>query len=402
VNGSVVVARSPLTAQRGRGSVVGSWLRRVLWRSVLALCGGLTVRGSVPASPCVVVANHSSHADSAALLAALPADHRPVVLAACNYWGSSRPRAWACRRLIGGMPIAKGGAGGAGLAAARAALAQGRTVVLFPEGTRSRTGELGDFHSGAFRLAAAAGVPIVPVGIRGTGRLLGVHAGPRYAAVSVDFGVGLPSSKPPAAARAAVQKLARGDVPAPDSLLRRRVAAFATSARAVVLVAAWAVAEAVAWPILTELALAVLAVAAPRRAVLLGGVAAVASMLGGLLLYGLVLAGIQPPQPLVTDQMRRTVAEQVSAEGAAAVRHQALNGVPFKAYVTETARRSEPAGPFLAHAAATRGVRIVVVSLLFAGAAVVLRRMRHLYPGYLVLLVAGFGLGLAQVVLSWN
>ena len=190
MNGSVVVARSPLTAQRGRGSVVGSWLRRALWRSVLALSGGLTVRGSVPAGPCVVVANHSSHADSAALVAALPAGHRPVVLAAADYWGSSRLRAWACRRLIGGMPIGRSGGGGAGLAAARAALAQGRTVVVFPEGTRSRTGELGDFHSGAFRLAAAAGVPVVPVGIRGTGRLLGVHAGPRYAAVSVEIGSG--------------------------------------------------------------------------------------------------------------------------------------------------------------------------------------------------------------------
>ncbi|MET0740271.1 MAG: lysophospholipid acyltransferase family protein [Candidatus Nanopelagicales bacterium] len=402
MSGSVAVARPPLTAHRGRGSVAGASLRRVMWRSVLAVSGGLTVRGSWPAGPCVIVANHSSHADSAALVAALPASHRPVVLAAADYWGSSRLRAWACRRLIGGMPIARGGGGAAGLAAARAALAQGRTVVVFPEGTRTRTGQLGAFHSGAFRLAAASGAPIVPVGIRGTRRLLGARQPPRHAAVSVEIGRATSASTTPAAARASVHELARGDVPAPDSEVRRRVAAFASSSLAVVVVGTWAVAEAVAWPIVTELGLAILAVAAPRRAFRLGVVGALASMLGGLLLYGLVVAGVRPPQPLVTDQMRATVAQQTSVEGPAAVRNQALNGIPFKVYVAEAARRSEPVGPFLAHAAAARGLRIVAVSLMFAGAAALLRRLRHLYPAYVVLLVVGFGLGLAQVVLSWN
>ena len=47
------------------------------------------------------------------------------------------------------------------------ALKQGKSVVLFPEGTRSMDGTLGEFHPTFARLAQAAGVPIVPVAIDG-------------------------------------------------------------------------------------------------------------------------------------------------------------------------------------------------------------------------------------------
>lgn len=55
--------------------------------------------------------------------------------------------------------------------AARCA-AQPRTVILAPEGTRSRDGTLGRFKLGAFRLAVATGAPIVPVVVRGAGALM--------------------------------------------------------------------------------------------------------------------------------------------------------------------------------------------------------------------------------------
>ena len=55
--------------------------------------------------------------------------------------------------------------------AARCA-AEGMSIVMFPEGSRSRDGKLGEFHAGAAYVAIKAGVPIVPMGIIGTREVL--------------------------------------------------------------------------------------------------------------------------------------------------------------------------------------------------------------------------------------
>jgi 1-acyl-sn-glycerol-3-phosphate acyltransferase len=148
--------------------------RRELWRTVLALMGGLRIQGlpGLPAGPCVIVANHRSHADTAALLAALPAGRRPAVAAAADYWFRGALRPGICRALCAAFPVRRTGGGSADLASAARLLAAGRDVIVFPEGTRSRDGRTGRFHRGAACLAAAAGVPLVPAGISGTGTLL--------------------------------------------------------------------------------------------------------------------------------------------------------------------------------------------------------------------------------------
>lgn len=160
-----------------------SVLRHRLWRMACAVSGGLTVTGRWGVSGgCIVVANHSSHADTAALLAALPPSAKPVFGAAADYWFDVPVRRFVATSLAGVLPVQRSGDGGyaALLAAVRPALAAGHTVVVYPEGTRSTDGEIGEFRSGALRLAQDCGVPLVPVAVLGTADVLpkGGHYSP--------------------------------------------------------------------------------------------------------------------------------------------------------------------------------------------------------------------------------
>jgi 1-acyl-sn-glycerol-3-phosphate acyltransferase len=77
-----------------------------------------------------------------------------------------------------------------GIEAAKGRLSQGINVWIAPEGTRSRTGELGEFKRGGFRLAIDTGLRILPVGIRGTERILPADGAlmSRGATVELHFG----------------------------------------------------------------------------------------------------------------------------------------------------------------------------------------------------------------------
>jgi 1-acyl-sn-glycerol-3-phosphate acyltransferase len=61
------------------------------------------------------------------------------------------------------------------MARCRKALDNRVSVMIFPEGTRSKTAELLPFKDGAFRLAIEAGVPILPLAVSGTGTALRKH-----------------------------------------------------------------------------------------------------------------------------------------------------------------------------------------------------------------------------------
>jgi 1-acyl-sn-glycerol-3-phosphate acyltransferase len=77
-----------------------------------------------------------------------------------------------------------------GLEIARTRLSEGINVWIAPEGTRSRTGELGAFKSGGFRLALGTGLRILPVAVRGTERILRADGMlvTRGASVELEFG----------------------------------------------------------------------------------------------------------------------------------------------------------------------------------------------------------------------
>jgi 1-acyl-sn-glycerol-3-phosphate acyltransferase len=72
--------------------------------------------------------------------------------------------------LSGDIAVRRGDAesGSAALRKAREYLARGMSVMIFPEGTRSKDGALRPFKSGAFRLAIEAGVPVLPIAVTGT------------------------------------------------------------------------------------------------------------------------------------------------------------------------------------------------------------------------------------------
>ncbi|HEV2889242.1 MAG TPA: 1-acyl-sn-glycerol-3-phosphate acyltransferase [Frankiaceae bacterium] len=312
--------------------------RRLLWRTALRP-GGLTVTGTLPRGGCVVVANHSSHADTPALLAALDARHRPLVAAAADYWFRAGWRARVCRTLVGGFPVRRDGGGCADLMGAVPALRAGRAVVVFAEGTRSRTGEVGPFHSGALRLAEAAGVPVVPVGLAGTRDVLPPHGALHLSPVAVR--IGTPLHRPTKdEARDAVVALAAAPAPRRRSPWHRRAAALALAPAGLLLAFGWGLAEAIVWPLVPELLVALVAVSVPKAAPRLALAAAAGSLAGGLAAYALGAAGAHPPAPLTTPRMHAVAAAQLDAEGAAALRHQPFSGVPTRSTPSAPAPRA--------------------------------------------------------------
>ncbi len=142
----------------------------------------VTGRANLPTTGSfVMVANHSSHLDALCLLASLPLRslHRAFPAAAADYFFSSMPRSAFSAIFINALPFERQLKGGQSLMVCGELLANpGNVLVLFPEGTRSETGELGRFRSGIGRLVAGRDVPVVPCYLHGAFR-----AWPKGAAV---------------------------------------------------------------------------------------------------------------------------------------------------------------------------------------------------------------------------
>jgi acyl carrier protein len=160
-----------LPGRRRRWEVV-----RLAGRVLFTLAGvPVRVRGATHLrglGPAVVTANHASFLDP--LLLARLFRQPPVFVAVAGL--AEQPLVRLFLRRMGAHLVGRGDRARADASRREltAALRAGRTVVFFPEGRRAPAPGLEPFRSGAFLVAADAGVPVVPVALRGTRALLPV------------------------------------------------------------------------------------------------------------------------------------------------------------------------------------------------------------------------------------
>jgi 1-acyl-sn-glycerol-3-phosphate acyltransferase len=136
----------------------------------------------------LIAANHSSHLDYAAIAIALE-KQEIYALGAKDYFFNNAIKAWFFQTFFNVIPCNRNGNFLSSLRQCKRILKQGNPIVIFPEGTRSTTGEIQPFQSGLGLLAVKANVAIVPVYIDGTFQALPKgNRLPRRHPISISFG----------------------------------------------------------------------------------------------------------------------------------------------------------------------------------------------------------------------
>lgn len=153
-------------------------VRRLLVVLVRILVGARSEwRGCAPdASRRIYFANHGSHFHTIAVMAALPWPVRRLThpVAARDYWGASQMRRFIAEKCLRAVLIdRKPKPGSQPLAPLEQLLQDGRSILIFPEGTRATDDEIAPFRSGIFRLACQfPDVELVPVYLDNLKRVL--------------------------------------------------------------------------------------------------------------------------------------------------------------------------------------------------------------------------------------
>jgi 1-acyl-sn-glycerol-3-phosphate acyltransferase len=152
-----------------------------------------------PSGPVILASNHLSFIDSVVITLFA---RRPVsFLAKDTYFTGTGVKGFASRiffRGIGAIPVSRGAGQAAqdALDAGLGLLEAGEAFAIYPEGTRSRDGRLYRGKTGVAWLALTAGVPVVPVALKGTNEVQPIGSkGIRPAKVTIQFGAPLDLSR---------------------------------------------------------------------------------------------------------------------------------------------------------------------------------------------------------------
>ena len=141
--------------------------------------------------PAVFAANHHSHVDTPLVLSSIPEPwrHHIVIGAAADYFFGNRVTAPLSALVIGAIPIERNKVGRKSADDAATLIDEGWSMLIFPEGGRSPDGWGQEFRGGAAYLALRCGVPVVPIHVEGTGRILRKgRSVPRRSATTITFG----------------------------------------------------------------------------------------------------------------------------------------------------------------------------------------------------------------------
>ncbi|MCM8731181.1 lysophospholipid acyltransferase family protein [Hephaestia sp. GCM10023244] len=187
-----IVVAAPVPALIGQRQMIGYariWARLHRWTTRWILGIRTRVEGMSPPPPVLYAAKHQAMFETIefALMLDAPALVMKAELAHIPIWG------WAARRY--GIIVIDRGSSGAGLRRmmreAQATIAAGRSVVIFPEGTRVVPGARPPLRSGFAGLYRALGVDVVPIALD-SGRLLPRKGVKRAGVVRFRFGTPIP------------------------------------------------------------------------------------------------------------------------------------------------------------------------------------------------------------------
>ena len=147
---------------------------------------------SLVEAPVILVANHSSHLDTALLVSVLPPRlrHSTIVAGAADYFFDRRWKAHMWAFLTAAIPIERQRVNRRSADLAAEMLEEGWNLLIYPEGGRSPDGWMQTFRPGAAYLAVRTGRPVVPVHLDGTFRVMARSGGRiRRSPTTVTFGM---------------------------------------------------------------------------------------------------------------------------------------------------------------------------------------------------------------------